>query len=130
MSSGSTLPTSEKPPIVDPKCWDGCVESLANRFKCENITTEKTAQVAAILLVIIASLIFVSALMVQYPTAAKTFFTIFGLGGIAALVTMVVAIVKYCKENDVQSPSIKRLFGFGGDEAKKESAAPGAEAAK
>lgn len=104
----TATPTVETPSTlsVDPQCWDGCVQSMANRFKCDSITSEKVAQLAGIIFVALATLIFVSALMVQYPTAAKTFFTLFGLSAIASLVTMVVAIVKYCKENDIKSTDL------------------------
>ncbi len=93
-------------PQVDPQCWDGCVQGLANNFKCDNLTTEKVAQKAGIIFAALAALIFVSALMVQYPTAAQTFFTLLGLCAVASLATMVVATYRYCKENNIQSQEL------------------------
>lgn len=94
-------------PNVDPQCWDGCVQGLADHFKADNLTTEKVAQKAGIIFVALASLIFISALMVQYPTAARTFFTLLGLGAVASLVTMVVSITRYCKEKNIQSEELE-----------------------
>lgn len=76
---------------------------------CDNLTTEKVAQKAGTIFVVLAVLIFVSALMVQYPTAAQTFFTLLGLSAVASLVTMVVATYRYCKENNIKSKELSDL---------------------
>ena len=79
-------------------CWNRLKTQLSPQ-KWE-ITSQKVAKYALILIAICAACIVISALMVEYPQASGAFFSLFGVALAVSVITLIIALVKSRQQPD------------------------------